>query len=202
MIQAAKGMLWAACATLCVTTAMAEDGQQDKRELTAEQQAEMDAYIQAGTPGAPHAALALAAGSYDVRLKSWHEPGGEPVEEAGTATRQMILGGRVLVESMDATMMGAPFTGHGMSGYDNVSGKFWSTWMDNFSTGVMVSDGTCNAMGVCEFRGSWNDPIKKGPVTARMTSRWASPTTQVFEMFGPGKDGKEMKMMEITYTKK
>jgi hypothetical protein len=24
----------------------------------------------------------------------------------------------------------------------------------------------------------------------------------VFEMYGPGKDGKEMKMMEITYTKK
>jgi hypothetical protein len=35
-----------------------------------------------------------------------------------------------------------------------------------------------------------------------MTSRIASPGTEVFEMYGPGKDGKEMKMMEITYTKK
>jgi hypothetical protein len=34
-----------------------------------------------------------------------------------------------------------------------------------------------------------------------MTSRWTDPKTEVFEMYGPGKDGKEMKMMEITYTK-
>jgi hypothetical protein len=39
-------------------------------------------------------------------------------------------------------------------------------------------------------------------VTARMTTRWTSPTTEVFEMYAPGRDGKEMKMMEITYTKK
>jgi hypothetical protein len=31
---------------------------------------------------------------------------------------------------------------------------------------------------------------------------WASPTAEVFEMHGPGPDGKEMKMMEITYKKK
>ena len=40
------------------------------------------------------------------------------------------------------------------------------------------------------------------PTGSRMTSRIASPGTEVFEMYGPGKDGKEMKMMEITYTKK
>jgi len=36
----------------------------------------------------------------------------------------------------------------------------------------------------------------------RTTTRWTSPTTQIFEMHGPGRDGKEMKMMEMTYTKK
>jgi hypothetical protein len=35
-----------------------------------------------------------------------------------------------------------------------------------------------------------------------MTTRWTSPTTEVFEMYGPDKMGKEMKMMEITYTKR
>ena len=61
---------------------------------------------------------------------------------------------------------------------------------------------TCALPILCTFTGTWNDPIKKGPVTSRMTSRWTNPTTEVFEMYGPGKDGKEMKMMEITYTKK
>jgi hypothetical protein len=35
-----------------------------------------------------------------------------------------------------------------------------------------------------------------------MTIRWTSPTTEIFELHAPGKDGKEMKMMEIVYTKK
>jgi uncharacterized protein DUF1579 len=99
-------------------------------------------------------------------------------------------------------MMGMPFTGHGMQGYDNVTGKYWATWNDSMSTGLMVSEGTCDAKNACTFKGSWNDPVKKTKVTSRMSSRWPSPTTQVFEMYGPGKDGKEFKMMEMTYTRK
>jgi hypothetical protein len=99
-------------------------------------------------------------------------------------------------------MMGQPFTGHGMQGYDNVTGKWWSTWNDSMSTGLMVSEGTCDDSGACTFTGSWNDPVTKGKTTARMTTKWTSPNVEVFEMYTPGPDGKEMKMMEITYTKR
>lgn len=170
-------------------------------EMTAEQKAEMEAYQQAGSPGAPHQALAATAGNYTLKIKSWHEPGGPTMEDTGTAKRFMTLDGRVLVEEVSSSMMGMPFTGHGMSGFDNVSGKHWSTWTDSMSTGIMLSEGRCDAQNSCTYTGSWNDPIKKGPVTARMLTRWTSPTTQVFEMFAPSKDGKEMRMMEITYTK-
>ncbi len=170
--------------------------------MTPEQQAMMEAYQKAATPGAPHAKMAGSAGTYDVRSKSWNEPGKPPVEESGTATRKMILDGRVMVEEFHGTMMGMPFTGQGLQGYDNVTGKYWSTWNDSMSTGIMVSEGTCDAQDACTFSGSWNDPITKGPVTARMTARWASPTVQIFEMYGPAPDGKEMKIMELTYTKR
>jgi hypothetical protein len=170
--------------------------------MTPEQMAEMEAYMKAGAPGAPHQALASGAGSYDLTIKSWHEPGGPATEETGTAIRTMALDGRVLIEELTSSVMGMPFTGHGMTGYDNVSGKYWSTWTDSMSTGLMVSEGTCDAQNVCSFSGSWNDPITQGPVTMRMITRWPSPTTQILEMYGPGKDGKEMKMMEMTYTKR
>jgi len=171
-------------------------------EMTPEQKAEMEAYMKAGTPGAPHKALAGMTGTYEAKIKSWNEAGKPPTEETGTATRSMALDGRVLVEEFKGSMMGMPFTGHGMHGYDNVTGKHWSTWMDSMSTGLMVSEGTCDAKNACTYKGTWNDAVKKAPVTSRMTSRWASPTVEVFEMYGPGRDGKEMKMMEITYTKK
>lgn len=176
--------------------------QQKPPEMTPEQKAEMEAYMKAGTPGEPHKMLAATAGTYALQVKSWHEPGGPPMEETGTATRTMALDGRVLVEDMKGTMMGMPFTGHGMTGYDNVTGKYWNTWMDSMSTGLMVSEGTCDAQKACTFTGSWNDPIKKAPVTARVTTRWTTPTTEILEMYGPDKSGKEMKMMEITYTRK
>ena len=180
-------------------------GAQEKKQpppMTPEQQAEMEAYMKAGAPGAPHQAMASMAGTYSLKIKSWHEPTAPAMEETGTAKRSMALDGRVLIEEVTSSMMGTPFTGRGMRGFDNVSGKYWSTWNDSMSTGLMVSEGTCDAQGKsCTFKGSWNDPVKKGPITSRMTTRWTSPTTEVFEMYGPGKDGKEMKMMEITYTK-
>ena len=194
-------MCAAAAIALLVTSASAQTGKQPP-QMTPEQKAEMDAYMKAGTPGAPHQALAASAGNYDLKMRSWQAAGAPPMEETGTATRAMTLDGRVLVEDVSSSMMGSPFTGHGMMGYDNVTGKYWSTWNDSMSTGLMVSEGTCDAQKSCTFTGHWNDPVKKTPVKARMATRWTSPTVQVFEMYAPGKDGKEFKMMEITYTKK
>jgi uncharacterized protein DUF1579 len=197
------GMLIAVAATTLLASLALAQTESKPPEMTPEQKAEMEAYMKAGTPGPQHQQLAATAGSYDLKVRSWHEAGQPPMEDTGTATRTMTLGGRVLVEEFSGSMMGGPFTGHGMTGYDNVTGKYWSTWNDSMSTGLMLSSGTCDAEGKsCAFTGSWNDPIKKAPVKARMTSKWTSPTTEIFEMFGPGKDGKEMKMMEITYTKK
>ena len=201
MNQMLAGKLLTAAAVLLAAPALAQQGR-EQPQMTPEQKAEMEAYMKAGTPGAPHQMLAATAGKYGLKIKSWHEQGGPAIEDTGTATRTMALDGRVLVEDLSSSMMGMPYTGHGMTGYDNVSGKYWSTWTDSMSTGVMVSEGSCDAQKVCSFTGSWNDAIKKRPVTARMTSRWTSPTSEIFEMHGPGKDGKEMKMMEITYTKK
>ena len=171
-------------------------------EMTAEQKAMMEAMQAAGTPGETHATLAKMAGDYDLVIRSWHEPGGEPTTETGKATRTMVLGGRVMVEDVTSSMMGQPFTGHGMHGYDNVSGKHWSTWNDSMSTGLMVSEGDCDAQGACTFTGTWNDPLTKGKVTARMTTKWTDAKTQVFEMYAPGPDGAEFRMMDITYTRK
>lgn len=186
----------AALIALIATLAPAEEP-----KMTPEQMAEMEAYMKAGTPGEPHQAMAATVGTYDLKIKGWHEPGAPVTEDVGTAKRSMILGGRVLVEEFNGSMMGQPFTGHGMRGYDNVTGKYWSTWMDSMSTGVMLSKGSCDAKGACTFTGSYDDPVRKTLVTLRMTTRQDGPK-EIFEMYSPDKSGKEFKMMEITYTKR
>ena len=188
-----------AALALVVTPAIAQQG---APEMTPEQKAEMDAYMKAGTPGEPHRLLAASAGTYDVKVRSWQDPGAPPMEETGTAVRTVDLEGRVVIERFNSKMMGMPFTGMSLTGFDNVSGKYWATWNDSMSTGLMVSEGTCDEKHNCTFWGSWNDAIKKGPVKSRMVTRQTGPGTEVFEMYAPGRDGKEMKMMEMTYTKK
>lgn len=187
---------------LALALALSANAQETAPPMTPEQQAMMDAYRAAGTPGAPHAHLAESAGVYDLKIRSWQAPDAPPTEDTGTAKREMILDGRVLVETVTANMMGQTYTGQGLRGYDNVTGKHWATWNDSMSTGVMVSEGNCDAKQVCTFIGRHNDPVSKQVQSSRMTSRWTSPTVEVFEMYGPGPDGKEMKMMEIVYTKR
>ena len=169
-------------------------------KTTPEMQAMMEAFQKAGTPGAQHQQLASMAGTYDLTVKAWHAPGTEPTTDTGTATRKMILGNRVMVEEVTSQMMGQPYSGQGLHGFDNVTGKYWSTWSDSMSTGLMVSEGTCDAKLTCTYTGTYHDPVSKQPQTSRMTTRWTDKSTEVFEMYGPGPDGKEAKMMEITYT--
>ncbi len=202
MRKFARTLLAVVVSAPLAATAWAQTGSQPP-QMTPEQQAEMEIYMKAGMPGDQHKAMAAAAGSYDLKIKSWMEPGAPPMESAGTAKRSMALEGRVMVEEINSSMMGTPFMGHGMTGYDNVTGKYWSTWNDSMSTGVMLSEGTCDATGKsCTFAGTTNDAITKKAMKLRMNSKWTTATTEVFEMYGPAKDGKEFKMMEITYTKK
>ena len=194
-----RRLLSALALLLLVAPALAQNAPE---EMTEEEQAMMEVYMKAGAPGEEHERLASQAGEYSIVARSWTAPDAPPVEETGSATRTMMLEGRVMVETYQGSMMGMPFTGQAMTGYDNVSGKYWATWNDSMSTGIMVMEGTCDAEMTCTYTGSYNDPIAQGPVTSTMTSRWTSPTTQVLEMHGPGPDGSEVKMMELTYTKR
>ena len=134
--------------------------------MTAEQ---MAAWQKAMTPGAHHAELAAMAGDWSFSGTFWMAPDAPPQESKGVVHRTMVLGGRVMTETVVSEMMGEKFEGLGMMGFDNVSGMYWGTWNDNMGTGLMTSTGTCTA-GKCEFKGSYNCPMIGGPKTIRMTS--------------------------------
>lgn len=189
-------------ALFCLLPAATAVAQDSKAPMTPETKAMMEAFQKPGTPGAEHQQLAALDGTYDLTVKSWHSPDAPPSTDTGTATRRMILGGRVQVEEVTSQMMGQPFTGQGLHGYDNVTGKHWATWNDSMSTGLMVSEGTCDAARTCTYTGTYHDPVSRKPVTSRMISRWPDRNTEVLEMYAPGPDGKETRMMEITYRKR
>lgn len=190
------------CVVAAALAAPAFAGEGDMPQMTPEQMAEMEAYMKAGQLGPQHEMMAEGIGTYDVAVKSWMDPAAPPIESKGVAVRSLHLGGRVMHEEFKGDVMGTPFTGLSRSGYDNVSGKFWSTWTDSMSTGIMVSEGECDENHNCTYVGTHNDPVTGGPVTARYELKWISPDEQHFAMYGPGPDGDEMKMMEMVYTRR
>jgi len=181
--------------------AHAEHGEMQHGEMSAEEQAAMAAWQKAMTPGPQHAELASSAGDWDLALTMWMEPGAEPTKTTATATRTMLWD-RILVEDVQGDMMGMAFTGHGMTGYDNVTGEWWSTWMDNMSTGVMTSTGTWDEeSGTATYWGESVDPMTGKPMKVRMViTPGADKETMVMYMTPEG--GEEHKSMEIVYTRK
>ncbi|HLF57464.1 MAG TPA: DUF1579 family protein [Thermoanaerobaculia bacterium] len=169
-------------------------------EMSPEEKAMMEKWEKAMTPGPQHADLAAMAGTWTVESKWWMTPGAEPQSSTGTAERTMILGGRVMVEKFNGDMMGMPFEGMGATGFDNVSGQWWGTWMDSMGTGMMATTGTC-ADHKCEFVGSYNDAVVGGSKTMRMTSEH-QPDREMHVMYDKSPDGKEIKVGELVYTRK
>jgi hypothetical protein len=107
-----------------------------------EDQAIMEEYKRLETPGAPHRLLARMAGSWNTKTRSWMGPEKPPMESTGTCELKMLFDGRYLQQEYSGDLMGSPFAGVGVTGYDNHTKKFVSAWMDSMSTGIYFFEGS------------------------------------------------------------
>ncbi len=174
----------------------------EKQESKMDDQAVMEEYRKLATPGAPHKLLARMAGSWNTKTRSWPEPDKPPTESKGTCELKMLFDGRYLQQECSGEMMGSPFSGVGVTGYDNHTKKFVSTWMDSMSTGIYFFEGTGSADGKGFTQESHYADAVQGPMKWRAVTRLVDDNSFVFEMYGTHKKGKEEKMMEMTYTRK
>ena len=148
----------------------------------AAQEAEMmAAWQEMMTPGPHHQALATHAGDWEVHSSMKMDPSSEPMMSDGTAHLEMVANGLFLQETVNAPMMGMPWTGYGVSGFDKALNKHVGIWYDSAGTMIM------------NFQGDCTDNCS----TITMTDRDHA-TNQLYTMM----DGKEWMMGEITYTRK
>ncbi len=166
---------------------------------------DMKACMLAGTPGKMHQYLAKEAGVWLGKTTMWMGPGGKPMKSECTSTITPMLDGRYIRCEMEGDMPGmGPFKGFGIYGFDNVSQKFVSTWIDNQATGIMNGTGHLSADGkTMTWQYTFNCPITKKPTVMREVETTTGPNTKTLEMFGAEpKSGKEFKMMSIELTRK
>jgi hypothetical protein len=165
-------------------------------------QAMMEMYQKLATPGEPHKLFATLAGSWTTKTKSWMEPGKPPTESTGSAEMKMLLDGRFLQQEFTGEMMGQPFSGVGVNAYDNLRKRYVTAWIDTMGTGIFQMEGTASADGKTITLKGQHAELGGGHMTHRAVWKIVDSNTQTFDMYGTHQGGKEMKMMEIAYTRK
>jgi hypothetical protein len=97
-----------------------------------------------------------------------------------------------------------PYSGFGLIGFDNVTKKFVSTWIDNHSTGIMSGSGALSPDGkVLTWTYNYTCPVTNKPAVMREIETITGPETKTLEIFSTEpKSGKEFQMMRIEFTKK
>jgi hypothetical protein len=165
--------------------------------MSPEQQKMMDNMMKAMQPGENHKRLASFAGSWTTHVKVWMMPGQPPAESDGTMEAKWVMGGRYMMSNFTGSFMGQPFEGQATDGYDNLTGKYVSTWIDNQGTGMLNTSGTCDAgCKVLTETGEMMDPMTNKKTTYKSVVTFVDDNTFKYEAFSVS-GGKSMKAMEM-----
>jgi hypothetical protein len=159
-----------------------------------------------------HKLLASLDGTWNCNVKMWMDgdTSKKPDVSKSTAVRKSIMDGRYVIMDVTGKMeMPGPdgkkkemtFKGQGTEGYDNVKKKFVGTWIDSMGTGVMMSEGdydpatkTFTYTGEIEAMPGMKQKIRE---VVKLTDK----DHMDFEWY-EDRGGKEVKTMEINYTRK
>lgn len=165
---------------------------------------QMQKMMAAATPGEFHKKLEAFTGKWNYTMKMWPAPDQTPEESSGTAEFKPMMDGRFMQQTITGTMdMGGgpmPFHGFGLTGYDNVTKKYWNTWVDSMGTGAMTSTGTVDATGkTFSYNGTYECPVF-GQCSAVYTLKWVDANSFKMEFNSTSKSGPPCKM-ELTYTR-
>lgn len=157
---------------------------------------------EAGRPGPAHKALEHYVGDWKAEVKCWMEPGGAPDVSQGTARVSWIMNGRFLEEDFRGEIMGKPFRGRTVIGYDNVKRTFQCSWISDMQTSMFTTEGDGeNGNKVITLKGTASCPMQeRGDIPMKVVLRELGPDRHSLEMFDET-EGEEFKTMEILYTR-
>lgn len=192
-----------AVAMLLAVPALAQEKKPAAQPMSKEQQAQMDAMMKAMTPGAAHKRLGEMAGEWTFTNKMWMDPSAPPTESTGSATHRLILGGRYLHGEHRGMFAGMPFEGISIMAFDNVTQKYYLSWIDNMGTGLAYFAGTYDAAKrAYTYLGDMDDPTRPGTkLKVREVITIVDANTLRVDWY-QAEGGKEVKTMEIVYSRK
>jgi hypothetical protein len=150
-------------------------------------------------PGPEHEVLKRDVGVWDATLEMMPGPGMPSMTMTGTETSTLV-GGRWLVTEFQSDMMGQPFEGRAIAGWDPEKKVYVAVWADTMSTELSHSESTYDPetntlTGWMEMR----DPMG-GKSKAKTVEEWPDEDSRVVRIY-PIAEAPEP-FMTITYTKR
>ncbi|MFQ5734566.1 MAG: DUF1579 domain-containing protein [Planctomycetaceae bacterium] len=165
-----------------------------KAELEKQQKAQ-EAFAK---PGKPHRWLRRFVGRWKGDVTMYMAPG-KASKSTGRARFRMVMGGRYVQQFWRGEFVGKPFQGMGITGYDNAKKKYVSSWIDNFGTGIMRSEGSYDAeTRTMTETGTSSSP--QGDMKMKTITKFDDRNRFTLTMFVVTPQG-EQKIMEIKYTR-
>ncbi len=173
-------------------------------KMSAEEMAQMQDYMKLMQPGDAHKHLQKMVGTWDTVTKMWMGgPGSPPMESTGVSTFKSVLGGNWIMEQHTGSMMGMPYEGVGMMGYDNYKNLYVSTWHSNMSTELLKMSGSRHPKtGVTTMYGTMDEPQLN--VHGRTVKYVSTPdgddkfTFAIIDLHA----GENYKVIELSYTRR
>jgi len=155
-------------------------------------------------PTTKHALLKKEVGIWDATVKAWmNGPGAPPEESKGVETNRLLGDGLWLVTDFQSEFFDQPFRGHGTFGYDHRKGKYVGTWVDSMADHIDLSEGTYDeARQTLTMHSDTVDPASGKPVKTKQVTEFQGEGSRLFTFFMVGPDGKDIKVMEIRYTRR
>lgn len=158
----------------------------------------MQAWAAANAPNEHHEWLAQLEGEWNLEIVSLNPD--MPMESTGTETCKLIAGGRFLHGTVKADMMGQPFSGVSIIGYNNAARQFETIWYDDMSTGLYFYKGNREGNTVT-FKGDATDPMTGEPFTVKMVMNIPGKDRFVLEDEWIAEDGSVTPGVRITGTR-
>lgn len=153
-------------------------------------------------PTAHHLAMKADEGTWDAVVKSYGAPGQPPLESKAVEVNKIVGAGFWMQTEFKGQMAGAPFEGRGLFGYDPVAGTHVGTWVDSMGPVPAILTGTCKD-GCREVTSTFTLAFGPGQSAVfREVAKQIDANHRTMAMWMTGKDGKEMLMMEIAYTRR
>ena len=170
----------------------AQDANQD------EMMKQWQAYM---TPGPDHQMLAAMVGEWEGDITMWMDPSQPPQKSTGTTKYESIMDGRYVVGKFTGMMMGMPFSGMDITGFDNALNVYQNVWIDNMGTGMMMTEGTYDkSTNTVTYKGKMVMPGGQ-KADVKNVIKIIDKDNTIFEMYMDMGAG-EMKSMEIKYKRK